>query len=181
MRMDFVITEENYHKNHVVAGFNPPAPPRQLFSWERDDVQLSDEQLHDINDIYATVYPAEVRAVLSRLTNGRVDGTSYGDGTDRTCSCLLGTLGAARNGGKKLPHAGDHFDDESGDYLDETNDLEQLLGITPDGSRPAEHAFWPLRPGDKPTNHRRALDLAATAWELMLSNPRVFGRVGAGK
>ncbi|MEC5161893.1 hypothetical protein RCH08_003037 [Janthinobacterium sp. CG_S6] len=88
------------------------------------------------DDIWAVLSsaPREVLALISALKDGRVDGSTY----TGACSCLVGTIAAAR---------GEHYDD--------------LPGLCPNGNRPAERFFMGIRKGDTPeTSQFSALALS---------------------
>lgn len=95
------------------------------------DANLSCADLTVIrDDIWAVLSsaPSEVPALIDALKNGRVDGSTY----TGVCSCLVGTIAAAR---------GVPFD-----------------SLEPDSSRPAERFFLCISKGDTPeTNQASAL------------------------
>ena len=77
------------------------------------------------DDIWAVLSsaPLEVAALIEALKTGRVDGSTYSG----ECSCLVGTIAAAR----KVNHS-------------------QLPGLTPNSERAAERFFIGIRKGDTP-------------------------------
>ena len=90
---------------------------------------LSDEQMRAFKaDLWLTLTelakPAEALFLIQELRDGRVDGSTYGDG--KKCACLVGTIAKARDiGGENLDH---------------------------DSDRPAERWFMMIKEGDLPTN-----------------------------
>jgi hypothetical protein len=77
------------------------------------------------DDIWAVLSsaPSEVPALIAALKAGRVDGSTYSG----ECSCLVGTLATARN-----------------------VSVRDLLGLSPNESRPAERFFLAIKEGDTP-------------------------------
>jgi hypothetical protein len=91
---------------------------------------LSDANLTPIrDDIWAVLSsaPREVPALIEALKAGRVDGSTY----TGECSCLVGTIAAARNA-----------------------DFQDLPGLAPNGSRPAERFFMGICKGDTPETNQ---------------------------
>ena len=87
------------------------------------------------DDIWAVLSsaPREVPAVIEALKAGRVDGSTY----HGPCTCLVGTIAIKR----------------------EVN-VDDLEGLRPNSSRPAERFFMGIRKGDTPeTNQFSALAL----------------------
>ena len=82
-------------------------------------------------DLYAVLgsAPNEVPALLQALRDGRVDGSTY----EGDCACLVGTIAKAR-----------------GCYYNEVS------GLPPDSSRPAERWFLAIRKGDRPADNQVA-------------------------
>jgi hypothetical protein len=98
------------------------------------------------DDIWAVLssLPAEVPALIEALKNGRVDGSTY----TGECSCLVGTLAAARGA-----------------------DVENLGSLKINASRPAERFFLGIRKGDTPETNQ--FSKLALEWsEQWLSNMR---------
>ena len=97
---------------------------------------LRDADLTPIrDDIWAvlSLAPREVPAVIEALKAGRVDGSTY----HGPCACLVGTIAIKR----------------------EVN-VDDLEGLCPNSSRPAERFFMGIRKGDTPeTNQFSALAL----------------------
>jgi Pentapeptide repeats (8 copies) len=79
--------------------------------------------------------PGEVPALEQAIQEGKIDGSVYsGNG----CACLVGTLALAAGwGGEEEISIGGWCEDH-------------VAGLEPDGSRPAEAWFAPIKPGDKP-------------------------------
>jgi hypothetical protein len=87
------------------------------------------------DDIWAvlSLTPLEVPALIAALKDGRIDGSTYSG----ACSCLVGTLAAARSVNQN-----------------------GINGLSPNSSRPAERFFMGIREGDTPeTNQFSALAL----------------------
>jgi hypothetical protein len=97
---------------------------------------LRDADLTPIrDDIWAVLSsaPREVPAVIEALKAGRVDGSTY----HGPCACLVGTIAIKREVG-----------------------VDDLEGLCPNSSRPAERFFMGIRSGDTPeTNQFSALAL----------------------
>jgi hypothetical protein len=93
------------------------------------DLSSADDPRSPLNAIRADLWaildeaPAEVGGLLLALRDGQVDGSTY----EGSCRCLVGTIAAVRGC----------------DYTD-------LEHIVPDGERPAESWFMPIKPGDVP-------------------------------
>jgi hypothetical protein len=87
------------------------------------------------DDIWAVLSsaPREVPAVIEALKAGRVDGSTY----HGPCACLVGTIAIKREVG-----------------------VDDLEGLRPNSSRPAERFFMGIRQGDTPeTSQHSALAL----------------------
>jgi hypothetical protein len=98
------------------------------------------------DDIWAVLssLPEEVPALIEALKAGRVDGSTY----TGECSCLVGTLAAARGA-----------------------DVENLGSLKINASRPAERFFTGIRKGDTPETNQ--FSKLALEWsEQWLSNMR---------
>ena len=100
------------------------------------DADLRDADLTPIrDDIWAVLSsaPREVPAVIDALKAGRVDGSTY----HGPCACLVGTIAIKRE-----------------------VSVDDLEGLHPNSSRPAERFFMGIRKGDTPeTNQFSALAL----------------------
>ena len=100
------------------------------------DANLSAADLTSIrDDIWAVLSsaPREVPAVIEALKTGRVDGSTY----HGPCACLVGTIAIKREVG-----------------------VDDLEGLSPNSSRPAERFFMGICKGDTPeTNQFSALAL----------------------
>jgi hypothetical protein len=111
------------------------------------DADLSRAVLTPIrDDIWAVLssLPAEVPALIKALKAGRVDGSTY----TGECSCLVGTLAAARGA-----------------------DVENLGSLKINASRPAERFFMGIRKGDTPETNQ--FSKLALEWsEQWLANMR---------
>jgi hypothetical protein len=119
------------------------------------DADLSRADLTPIrDDIWAVLssLPAEVPALIEALKAGRVDGSTY----TGECSCLVGTLAAARGA-----------------------DVENLGSLKINAYRPAERFFMGIRKGDTPETNQ--FSKLALEWaEQWLSNMRAaFGSAPA--
>ena len=98
------------------------------------DANLSDANLSGANlsgakeDLFKILdeSPNEVNGLLNALKEGKVDGSTY----EGECCCLVGTIANVK---------GCHY--------------EELNGITPDSSRPAERWFYGISKGQTPENH----------------------------
>jgi len=88
----------------------------------------------DVWEILLHAIP-EVPALAAALREGRVDGSTYRG----PCACLCGTIANARQA-----------------------ELDEMPGITPDSSRPAERFFLAIRKGDTPANN--AVSAVALEW-----------------
>ena len=111
------------------------------------DSNLSGSNLRPIRDDVWSVLsasPREVPALREAIAEGRIDGSCY----QGVCACLVGTLAKARGVTE--------------------NDIP---GLTPQGSRPAERFFMSIKPGDKPAKSQHAK--IALQWvDEWLSNVR---------
>lgn len=105
------------------------------------DANLRDANLRDANltpirdDIWAVLSsaPREVPAVIEALKAGSVDGSTY----HGPCACLVGTIAKKREVG-----------------------VDDIEGLRPNSSRPAERFFMGIRSGDTPeTSQHSALAL----------------------
>jgi hypothetical protein len=103
------------------------------------DLSAADLRAADLtpirDDIWAVLSsaPREVPAVIEALKAGRVDGSTY----HGPCACLVGTIAIKREVG-----------------------VDDLEGLRPNSSRPAERFFMGIRKGDTPeTNQFSALAL----------------------
>ena len=76
----------------------------------------------DLYDVLSNV-PVEVPVLLDKIEAGLIDGSVY----EGECCCLVGTLAVARGCGYR-----------------------EIVGVSPDVSRPAERWFLAIRRGDTP-------------------------------
>ena len=85
---------------------------------------------HVRRDVWSVldITPAEVPVLREKLVAGEVNGSCY----EGSCACLVGTIANVR---------GVAFDA-----------VEEMGGLRPDSSRPAEQWFMPIRPGDVPVD-----------------------------
>jgi len=91
---------------------------------------LRGANLRDVKEDFLSILaaaPHEVPALILALETGRVDGSTY----EGECSCLVGTIATAQGVG-----------------------YDQVPGITPDGSRPAERWFLGIRRGNTSANNQ---------------------------
>ena len=115
------------------------------------DSNLRDANLTEIrDDIWAVLSsaPLEVPALIFAIKSGKVDGSTY----EGSCSCLVGTLAAARGKGH-----------------------DELDGLKPDASRPAERFFMGIKKGDTPETSQ--VSALALGWvrEWLYSMVAAFG------
>ena len=102
------------------------------------------------DDIWAVLSssPAEVLELREALMSGKVDGSTY----EGDCCCLVGTLANARH-----------------------CEYDQIPGLAPNSSRPAEQWFYGIKKGDTPETHR-ASKLALEWVDQWMGNMRAaFG------
>ena len=113
----------------------------------KGDADLRGADLTSVrDDLWAVLSsaPAEVEGLRAALMDGRVDGSTY----EGDCACLVGTLANVRH-----------------------CKYDQIQGLAPNSSRPAEVFFAAIRKGDVPVKSQHAT-LALEWIDTWLANMR---------